>query len=154
LGTCDVEIRPATITQIEAHRTAGGLFEYVEISDDVQGVANLLHEIDEHLRLRYSKAGQYFVVYWRHDGAEDGDGHLILTAQELDHRIVKRIEQIASADYDYSFELERLDAEEKKRRREAINEKLGETAERAYFELRKIHGKLNDRAYVTGLRDG
>lgn len=147
-----MEVRPASIKQIERHRLNGGQFEYVEIDDDVQGIANLLHEIDPHLRLRYSEAGQYYVVYWLYDGGEEGDGYLVLTAQELDHRIVKRIQQIASADYDYSFELERLDAEEKKRRREAINEKLGETAERAYFELRKIHGRLTDRAYVTGLR--
>lgn len=133
---------------IERHRMAGGEYEYVEIEDDVQNIANTLYEIDPHLRLRFSVAGGYYVVYWKPTDADEGDGYLVTTAQELDHRIVHRIAAIASKDYDFTTEIEKVEAANRKAEMERRHELLGETHERAYFELRKIMGALNSRAFI------
>jgi hypothetical protein len=139
-----MEIPAATITQVRRTKD-GGL---MEITDDVCGIAQQLQEIDPHIHVRWSNAGLYFAVYWRHDGErEEGVGELILTTTELDGRVVERVRELGSPDYDYGAELDRIDAENEKAKQHAINEKLGEAAEETYFELRKATGKTN-RAYV------
>lgn len=133
---------------IERHRLAGGEYEYVEIEDDVLNIANTLYEIDPHLRLRFSEAGGYFVVYWKPADADEGDGYLVLTAQELDWRIVRRIQEIGSKDYDFTQEIERVEAANRKAEQERRHELLGETHERAYFELRKLMG-VKSKAFIS-----
>lgn len=82
-----MEIRPASIAQITKARNG----QWVEISADVGGVAQALSQIDSHLRLRASEVGDFYTVYWSEPG---GDEYLIFTAQDLDQRIVKKMEQV------------------------------------------------------------
>jgi hypothetical protein len=134
-----MEIRPvpATLAQISRNREG----RMVHIEDDVQGVANDLHEIDSHLRLRYSEAGGYFVVYLKTDAdVDEGDGHLVLTAQDCDQRIVQRIRRIMQSDYDYMAELDKAEAKAKEEKDAAWSEKIGPIAERLAFAMRKELG--------------
>lgn len=116
------EIEPASMTQVLAARNG----RWVEISDDVGSVAADLKRIDHHLRVKWSGAGEYFVVYYQHgDPCADctmspcapDKRDLVLTAQELDQRIVKRIELIdqhGTSGYDLVKEIERQEAEQDK----------------------------------------
>lgn len=144
----EVEIRPASIAQIGQGRNG----VMVEIDDDVQGIANALHEIDHHIRLRYSEAGAYFVVYWKPDEGDEGDGYLITTAQDLDHRIVHRVQEIYhrcnQPGYSYSDELDKLDAKAKKDKEHAFSEEHGEMYERMAYALRHDLGYDQSRIYV------
>lgn len=112
------EIEPASIAQVHAAR--GG--RWVEIDDDVGNVAKQLNEIDHHLRVKWSGAGEYFVVYYQHGDpcvnctmhpCQPDKRDLILTAMELDQRIVKRVELIdqhGRGGYDLVKEIERQEA--------------------------------------------
>src|SRR5690348_13526446 len=105
-----MEIRPASISMFAKGRNG----RLIPIEDDVQGIANALNEIDHHFRLRYSEAGHYFVVYWKGDDEPEGDGYLVTTATELDHRLVNRVGEVykrcQERNYSLADELDRLDA--------------------------------------------
>lgn len=149
-----MEIRPASLAQITKARNG----KYVEVGDDVQGVANALHEIDPHIRLRYSEAGEYFVVYWSenpHMAEEDGGEnttYLIFTAQDLDHRIVHRMAEVYwkcnKPGYSFADELDKQEAEAKKQKDHEFTERNGENYERLAHALRKELGYDQHRIYV------
>jgi hypothetical protein len=124
----------------------------VTIDNDVQGVANALSYIDHHLRLRFSEAGGYFVVYWKPDEDEEGSGYLVTTAQELDHRIIKTVEEVywkvRQPGYSFAGELEKVEAAEKKAIADAESEVNGEVLERLAFAMRKDRGYDKQRAFV------
>lgn len=143
-----MEIRPATLTQI----TKGRDGELVAIDDDVQNVANGLHEIDPHLRLRYSERGGYFVVYWKPEDWEEGDGYLVFTAQDLDQRIVQHMRELhhRCKQPGYSF-ADELDAQEAKHKREgehAFAERMGEVGERLAHAMRDDLGYNTSSAFI------
>lgn len=142
-----MEISPARLAQVQQAR--GG--EFVEISDDVQNVAADLRAIDAGLRLRYSEAGEYFVVY--HVEELPGGGqreHLVTTAQELDQRLVQRIREIDPRNgYDYAAELDRLEAEGERERDREFSEQIGPLGERLAHAVRKDLGERS-RIYVPG----
>lgn len=126
--------------------------QLIEIDDDVQGVANALHEIDSHIRLRFSEQGGYFVVYWKPDEGEEGDGYLIFTAQELDHRIVQHMQEVhhrcLQPGYCFADELDKADAEAKAKREYAQDEQFGEVAERLAHAMRSDLGYDQSRIFV------
>lgn len=149
-----MEIRPATLAQVTKARNG----KYVEISNDVQGIANALNEIDPHIRLRYSEAGGYFVVYWSENPnvAEEDDGdnttYLIFTAQDLDHRIVHRMAEVywkcRRPGYSFADELEEEQERQKKEKDHAWSEAMGENFERLAHAMRKELGYDKGRIYV------
>lgn len=128
----------------------------VAIDDDVSGVAAGLHAIDHHLRLRYSEAGGYFVVYWKPDGEataeEGGGGYLVTTAQECDQRIVKRVQEVyyrcTRPGYSLAEEIDKQDAKAKKAASDAWSERHGEMFERMAFAMRHDLGYDQHRIYV------
>lgn len=139
-----MEIRPASIAQVAQARDG----RMIEIGDDVGNVAKSLQQIDPGLRLRYSEAGEYFVVYWRPDEWDEGDGQLVLTAQECDQRIVKRVQEIAQPGYDFAAELERLDEQTRTEKEHEWSERVGETGERLAHALRKDRGYDQSRVFI------
>ena len=128
-----MDIHPANIAQVLKAQGGG----YITIDDDVVGIASDLRALDPTLHLRYSEAGQYFVVF---QTLETGEEHLVLTAQELDPRIVGRVQQVMRPDYDYAAELERQDEETNLVIRERFEEQVGEIGERLYHAVRKDKG--------------
>jgi hypothetical protein len=143
-----MEIRPASLAQIT--RARGG--QLVQIDDDVQGVATALAEIDPHLRLRFSEAGGYFVVYYLPDQWEEGEGYEITKAQDLDHRLVHHVREVwhRCQQPGYSFAAE-LDAAEDKARADAdyaFEQENGELMERMAHALREGAGHNKQRIFV------
>lgn len=135
-----MEIAPASLAQVS--RARGG--QLVEISGDVQGVADGLNRIDKHIRLRFSETGGYFVIYWMPDGCEPGDGYQIFTAQELDLRIVGKMEEVyhrcRQPGYSFSEELEKTEKKLKADEEHEWQESHGEMFEKLAFGLRKDLG--------------
>jgi hypothetical protein len=73
---------------------------------------------------------------------EKGRAELILTAQEIDQRIVKRVELIdqhGRAGYDLVKEIERQDAERDKPMR--FDDETRDSIERRVHEMRKVAGQ-------------
>jgi hypothetical protein len=143
-----MEIRPASLAQIAKARNA----QMVEIDDDVQGVANALNHIDSHICLRFSEAGGYFVVYWKPYGWEDGSGYQITTAQDLDHRIVKRVEDIYAKckqpGYSFAKELEQVESDAKAEKEHEEAEQNGEMLEKLAHAMRKDLGYDKQKIFI------
>jgi len=149
-----MEIRPASVAQISKARNG----RYIQIDDDVQGVANALWRIDKHIRLRYSEAGGYYVIYWTDNPnlAEEDEGdhntYLIFTAQDLDHRIVKRMEEVywrcKQPGYSFADELEAQEVKAKAAERREWTEKNGPLYERLAHGMRKDLGYDQSRIFV------
>jgi len=150
-----VEIRPASLAQISKGRDG----RYIQIDDDVQGVANGLNTIDPHIKLRFSEAGGYFVVYWSEnpnrtdeEDADDNTTYLIFTAQELDHRIVHKMQEVYwrcnKPGYSFADELDAREKADKKAAEHDRREKQGEMWERLAHAMRKDLGYDQGRIYV------
>lgn len=141
--------------------TKGRAGQMVPIDDDVQGVANALNDIDPHLKLRYSEAGQYFVVYWSADPTQTdedieredkGETYVITTAQDLDHRLVHKVGEIykrcQEPGYSLGAELDRIDAADKKAKDAAFTEEHGEMYEQMAYAMRKDLGYNQGRVFL------
>lgn len=144
-----MEIPPtkASLDQVVAGK--GG--KMICIENDVQGIANALNEIDPHLRLRFSEAGGYFVVYWKPDHEAEGFGELVTTATELDFRLVEHVRKLNWKSRQPGYSLaDELEAAERERARAAdheFTERHGELYENLAFALRKDKG-VENRAFV------
>lgn len=112
----------------------------IEIDNDVGNVAQSLRDIDSHICLRFSEAGGYFVAYWRPSEWDEGEGYLITTAQDCDHRLVKRVEDIYAKckqpGYSFATELEKVEAEGKREREHKQREESGEALEKLAHAMR------------------
>jgi hypothetical protein len=150
-----MRIQPASIDQVRV--AADG--RLVTITADAGGVAEGIRRLDACLRLRYSEAGDCWIVYRVHRNGEpcpDDDPErteeLVLTAQECDHRIVDRLEFIDSegrGGYDYAKALEQGRKDRERQERGAFRERIGETAELAAHALRKDLGeRYRGRTFV------
>jgi hypothetical protein len=126
----------------------------VSIDDDVSGVALALSEIDSHICLRFSETGGYFVAYWKPTEGEDGGGYMITTAQDLDHRLVKRVEKIyhecRRPGYSFADELEKTEAKKKAQVEHQASEERGPALEELAFAMRRDLGYDKQRVFVPG----
>lgn len=124
----------------------------MQIDQDVQGVANGLSEIDHHLRLRYSEAGEYYVVYFKPDEWDDGEGYAVFTTQELDQRVVHHMQEVwwkcQQPGYSFADELDKQDKEKKSAQDKKWEEEQGEVMEKMAYALRHDLGLTSARAYV------
>lgn len=132
IGT--IEIAPASLAQYTTARSG----QLVEVTEDVQSVANALAQIDPHIHLRFSEVAEIFCVYYQ---PESGDEYLIFTAQDLDHRIVKRMEETYARcnapGYSFADEVERDEAKQKHEADHAWREENGELMEKLGWALRE-----------------
>lgn len=139
-----MQIEPATLAQVTQARGAG----YVVIDDDVGSVAQGLARIDPHIRLRYSEAGGYFAIYWQDDCEE----YLITTAQELDQRIVQRVEEVyfrcQQPGYSFADDLEAAEERQKADEEHELDERYGEIGERLAHAMRKDTYRDKHRIFV------
>jgi hypothetical protein len=124
-----VELQAATLAQVRAGRDGRRIL----VEDDVLEIAGMIRQVDEHLSLHWNETGEYFSVV---ETAEDGRERLVLSAQELDGRVLERIQQIAHPDYNYVAELDKLDAQAEREKEHRFSEQTGEIGERLAHALR------------------
>lgn len=129
-----MRIQAASLTQIARARNG----RMVVIDDDAGAVAAQLREIDPALRLSVSDVTGHYVVSQMLD---DGTEHLVLTALELDGRIVRRVREIAHPSYDYAADLEAVEAEAEREQDHKRRERVGEIGERLAHAIRKDTGE-------------
>lgn len=128
-----MEIQPASLAQVRKGRDGRNIL----ITDDVSSVARDLHEIDPKLRVRFSEGGGHYAVYFQYP---DGREELVLTAQKLDQRIVKRFREIADESYDFGAEVERIDRQAERDQDARFSEQVAERGERLAHALRQDLG--------------
>ncbi len=136
-----MEITPASFAQVHMGRDG----RRITIEEDVGNVAKRIKEINPRLGLQWNERGEFFTVV---ETDERGDERLVLTAQECDERIVKRVEEIAHPGYDYLGEIDRMDAQAEKDKDHRFHEQTGEIGERLAHALRKDL-EHKGKAFVT-----
>jgi hypothetical protein len=136
-----MELQPATFAQVQRARNG----RMVVVEDDVLDVVRQLQQFDRNLRVRYAENTGHFVVY---EQSEDGE-KLVLTAQDLDQRVVERVLQISHSSYDYVQELEAGDRQREADREHQFKEQVGEIGERLHHAMAKDLGRT-DRAFIPG----
>jgi hypothetical protein len=137
-----MEIRAASFAQVERGRDG----RLVTVDDDVLGIAQDLKKIDDKLHLRWSEAGEYFVIY---EVSEDGNEHLVLTSQDLNPAVLDRVRQVSHSSYNYAEELDRLDAQVDRDFAYGQRQRFGEISELLSFAVRKDLG-VQSRVYLNG----
>lgn len=137
-----MNIQPATFMQVRSGRNG----RLVGIESDVLGVVQQIKEISKRLSVQFNDGGEYFRVI---EHCDDGRERLVLTANELDQRIVERLRYIASDQYDYVAELERMDREADAKKVRDFQDQMGEVGERLFHATRKDL-EVQDSVYVPG----
>lgn len=147
----DGEIQAATVDQLKAGRD--GTIHIIDA--DAGGVVAGLKRIDENLCLRYSEAGNYYVVYYLGTDPETGQPQkqLVATYQTLDGRIVTDLERLnwenRQPGYSFADELDELDKKAEKEFNCKQREAIGESASRLAHAMRKDLGKNDYRAFIS-----
>lgn len=132
------EVEPAHLSQV-MHGQDGSV---TEISGDVGGVVAALRRLDPSLRVKVLDDARppCFVVYQLIETATERKEHLVLTAtatlnrsgvwEGLDHRIVRRVEQIMHPSYNFADELEKNALKRKTESRKGFRENVESHADR------------------------
>ena len=115
-----MQLEPASITQVRQ-----GKKRRITVEADVGSVVKQIQEIDPRLGVIWDDDGEFFAVV-EQDGPKQ---RVVLTAQELDHRVLIRVREIASEDYDYVGEMDRMDAQADKDKDSRFRNEVGENAE-------------------------
>jgi hypothetical protein len=117
----------------------------VPVTDDVHGVVRDLQAIERCLQVEYDTAEGFYVVL-RKDGPQED---LVLTAQQLDPRVVKRVREIDRPEYDFTAEVDALDDAAEKARADDFREEMGGKHEKLAHAIRKDTGDTS-RIVVPG----
>ena len=126
-----MELQPASITQVRQ-----GKKRRITVEADVGNVVAQIKEIDPRLGVIWDDDGEFFAVV-EQDGPRQ---RLVLTALELDHRVLQRLREISSPDYDYVAEMDRIDAVADSEKEHRFKNEVGERAEVMAHALRKDLG--------------
>lgn len=117
----------------------------VPVTDDVHNVVRDLKTIDRCLEVEYDTVEAFYVVL-RKDGPQED---LVLTAQQLDPRVVKRVLEIDQPDYDFTAEVDAMDDAAEKARADDFKETMGERHEKLAHAIRRDLGDTS-RAVIGG----
>ena len=138
-----MEIQPASLAQVVTGR--GG--RLIPITEDVANIARRIKEIDDSLSLQFNERGEFFVVVQTVETPDGPEEKRVLTAQQLDERLIHRLKHITHQSYDFVAEMDRIDAQARKDEEHRFHEKAGEAGEVAAHALRKDLG-LKGKAFV------
>ncbi len=126
------------------------------INADAGGIVARMRRIDPNLHLRYSEAGECYIVYWV--SPETRQEELVATYQELDQRIAADLERLEHMQrqpgYSYADELDKKDAQAEKDGNDAHKEAMAASAEKLHYALRKDKNMLGQRVFIpNGLKE-
>jgi hypothetical protein len=127
-----VDITPASIAQVQ--RLGDG--RLVSIEDDVANVAKDLAALGPFELFLDADQGVFVVMQRMTDDSES----LVTTSKECDQRLVARVRQVMSPDYDLVGEIEKSEAQADAQRTYERREQIGEVAERLAHAFKKDLG--------------
>ncbi|HXJ92628.1 MAG TPA: hypothetical protein VMT20_07070 [Terriglobia bacterium] len=138
-----MELQPASIAQVRQ-----GKKRRITVTEDVGNVVRQIKEIDSRLGVIWDDDGEFFAVV-EQDGPKQ---RIVLTAQELDHRVLHRLLEISSPDYDYVGEMDRMDAQADKEKDHRFSQEVGENAEvmahALRTDLKRDHGWSGGKIFI------
>lgn len=126
-----MDIQHASLAQVRKGRDG----RQVLIEGDVLDIVSQVKHIDPRLSVHWNEYGEYFVV--TETSPTDGRERLVTTVLELDQNLVRHLERLGSAEYDYVAEVERKDDKAKADKKWKFAQEIGETGERLAHALRK-----------------
>lgn len=140
-----IEIEPASWAQV---RDMGE--DKIIIEEDVLDIVKQIKDISPNLFIRWSPGNgdPFYTLYAKEVVNGKETEYLVKTFKHLDQRIVDRVRYIASPDYNYVKDLDRLDDKQDSDHEYKMGEIFGERAEQLAHALRKDLGLLNDRAFI------
>lgn len=146
----DGELEPIALQQL--HRGAKG--NMIEVDADVLNVVKDIKQIDTTLHVRWSQAGEYFVIYCREPHDPPGRGYSVLHTPILDQRVVELLQKAAweqrQEGYSLADVLDKKDKEADKAQEYKFSQQIGERAEQLAYALRHDLGKMDtSRAVIT-----
>ena len=115
-----MDLQPASIAQVRQ-----GKHRRITVEADVGSIVQQIQEIDPRLGVIWDEDGEFFAVV-EQDGPKQ---RIVLTALELDYRVLQRIKELASPDYDYVAEMDKMDAVADKEKEHKFMQEVGENAE-------------------------
>lgn len=122
-----MQLQPASITQVRE-----GKHGRVTVEADVGSVVQQIQEIDPRLGVIWDEDGGFFAVV-EQDGPRQ---RIVFTCLELDYRVLERVRELASEDYDYVADMERIDAQADRAKDHRFSQEVGERAELMAHALR------------------
>ena len=131
-----MDLQPASIAQVRQ-----GKHRRITVEADVGNVVAQIKEIDPRLGVIWDDDGEFFAVV-EQDGLKQ---RIVLTALELDYRVLARIKELASPDYDYVAEMDAMDKLADKEKDRRFHNEVGERAEVMAHALRddlQFKGKI------------
>lgn len=123
----------------------------VIIEEDVLDIVKEIKEISPNLFVRWSPGNgdPFYTLYAKEVVQGKETEYLVKTFKHLDQRIVDRVRYIASADYNYVKEMDKLDDKQDSDFDYKMDQIFGENAEKLAHALRKDLGLMNDRAFIS-----
>lgn len=106
----------------------------VSIDGDLLDIIGQIKDLDPRLSVQWSVQGEYFQILER---MPDGHDEMVFTTLALDQQVLDRLRLIASVDYDYVKELDRVDAQVDRDADHRFGEQAGEAGERLAHALRR-----------------
>lgn len=142
-----IDIEPASWTQV---RDIGK--DTVIIEEDILDIVKQLKEISPSLFVRWSAGNgePFYTLYSKEVINGKETEYLVKTFKQLDQRIVDRVRYIASPDYNYVKDMDRLDNKQDADFNYKMDQFFGEKAEELAHALRRDLGLDKDRAFFSG----
>ena len=152
-----IRIQPASIAQVHRSLRSG---TRTLVREDVQQIAQDLHEIRATLKLEHDPLEDIWVVLEEvTDRKGDRKDKLVTTWDvaengPVDQRLVQHVRKLASPGYDLLAELDKADRQGERDRAHRFREQVGPIAERLQHALLKDLGLKSDRVLMgKGLPD-
>lgn len=142
-GSPITELEPASFEQIKEPQPG----DWVVVEQDVGELVKELREIDPRLRVQHNRRTEVFALYTVEDTPEGEKQHLVNTFKKFDKRVVNRIRQIYSVEYDFIKEGEDLEKAKDKAFEVEWEEKVQARSEELAYVLRRAFGFDKDHAY-------
>lgn len=139
----DFDIKPVNYEQVIQ---AGD--DYYIIDAATSQIVKEINEVDSRLHVKYNTTHNFFVLFAKEEERGQLIEYLVKTFTELDPRIVHRVKEISDPSYDFIKEEEELEKQADKDKLHAVQEDIGERAERLAHALRKDLG-IKNRAFMS-----
>ena len=150
LRQVQVKVQPSVDVPLATHdQVVQAGDDYFIIDAATCSMAKEINDIDNRLFIKYNRRQDFFVLFAKEETREGLVEYYVKSFTKLDPRIVERVKEISDPSYDFIKEGEQLEKEWDKEKMYAIEQRIGDTADRLAHALRKDLG-VKSRAFFDG----